>query len=172
MKQMPRYARPADHAFVCRAAQIVAVDISRTAWDEFVERDGESPLPSGVSFTQANDDAYLESFLSRGPEAEGFDMVVVNYAINPEKANELARALLTAEGRLLAPVNIQRDYWFAQEFRLMDRSGTVLWRQRDVGAWQVTFQPDFTEPSCQGQWCPQFRGPDSMSTLQLGKTRR
>ena len=34
----------------------------------------------------------------------------VNYAINPDKANEFARTLLTAEGRLLAPVNIQRDY--------------------------------------------------------------
>ena len=32
---------------------IEAVDPSRVAWDENVERDGEVPLPPGVSFTQA-----------------------------------------------------------------------------------------------------------------------
>ena len=54
----------------------------------------------------------------------------------------------------------------------MDRSGAVLWKQRDVGAWQVPFQPDFTSPNCQGQWCPQFRGADSLSTLQLGQLKK
>ena len=36
-----------------------------------------------------------------------------------------------------------------------------------VGSWEVTFQPDFTQPTCQGQWCPQFRGADSLTTLEL-----
>ena len=54
----------------------------------------------------------------------------------------------------------------------MDRAGEVLWRQDKVGAWEVTFQPDFTSPNCQGQWCPQFRGQDALSTLQLGPLKK
>merc|ERR1711957_85171 len=38
---------------------IEAVDPSRVAWDENVERDGEVQLPPGVSFTQATDDTFL-----------------------------------------------------------------------------------------------------------------
>jgi len=145
---------------------IEAVDPSRVAWDENVERDGEVPLPPGVSFTQATDDTFL-SQRNLAKNTSAFDMVVVNYAINADKASEFARELLTAEGNLLAPVNVQRDYWFAQEYRLMNRRGDVLWRKDKVGSWEVTFQPDFTQPSCQGQWCPQFRGADSLTTLRL-----
>uniref|UniRef100_A0A7S0ND09 Uncharacterized protein n=1 Tax=Phaeocystis antarctica TaxID=33657 RepID=A0A7S0ND09_9EUKA len=145
---------------------IEAVDPSRVAWDENVEKDGAVKLPSGVSFAQATDDSYL-SRRARDPEAEPFEMVVVNYAINADKAADFARLLLSPEGNLLAPVNVQRDYWFAQEYRLMNQRGDVLWRKDKVGSWEVTFQPDFTQPTCQGQWCPQFRGADSLTTLEL-----
>ena len=143
--------------------RITAVDISRTAWDDNVD---EAKLPPGVTFTQANDNAFLDSFRAAAAP-EPFDLVLVNYAINENKALEFAQTLLAEGGQLLAPVNQQRDFWFAQEFRLMDRSGSVLWRQAEVGTWAVTFQPDFTAPNCQGQWCPQFRGADSLSTLNL-----
>ena len=83
------------------------------------------------------------------------------------QAAEFAKTLLTEEGILLAPVNLQSDYWFAQEFRLMDRRGEVLWRRDKVGTWEVTFQPDFTSSTCSGQWCPQFRGLESLTTLNL-----
>jgi hypothetical protein len=145
---------------------IEAVDPSRVAWDENVEKDGAVKLPAGVSFVQATDDSFLAR-RARDPEAAPFEMVVVNYAINPDKAADFARALLTPEGKLLAPVNVQRDYWFAQEYRLMNQRGDVLWRKDKVGSWEVTFQPDFTQPTCQGQWCPQFRGADSLTTLEL-----
>jgi hypothetical protein len=145
---------------------IEAVDPSRVAWDENVEVDGAVALPAGVSFVQATDDSFMAR-RAKNSEATPFEMVVVNYAINPDKAAEFARALLTPEGNLLAPVNVQRDYWFAQEYRLMNKRGDVLWRKDKVGSWEVTFQPDFTQPTCQGQWCPQFRGADSLTTLQL-----
>ena len=145
---------------------IEAVDPSRVAWDDNVEQDGSVALPAGVSFEQATDDSFLAR-RAQDPASAAFDMVVVNYAINADKAAEFARLLLTAEGQLLAPVNVQRDYWFAQEYRLMNRRGDVLWRRDKVGSWDVTFQPDFTQPSCQGQWCPQFRGVDSLTTLRL-----
>ena len=121
-------------------------------------------LPPGVQFVQASSDRYLAS---RAADAPRFDMVVVNYALNPDKALEFARRLLVpTTGRMLAPVNVQQDYWFSQEFRLLDQSGKVYLKQGTSGGWQVTFQPDFTEPNCQGQWCPQFRGA-SDDTLRL-----
>ena len=52
--------------------------------------------------------------------------------------------------------------------RLLERAASI--KAADLaafGATQVTFQPDFTQPTCQGQWCPQFRGADSLTTLQL-----
>lgn len=139
---------------------IVAVDPSRVAWDANVVKS----LPPGVQFVQASSDRYLAS---RAADAPRFDMVVVNYALNPDKALEFARRLLVpTTGRMLAPVNVQQDYWFSQEFRLLDQSGKVYLKQGTSGGWQVTFQPDFTEPNCQGQWCPQFRGA-SDDTLRL-----
>lgn len=138
---------------------IEAVDPSRMAWDENV-----ASIPAGVTFSQTSDDAYLAR---RSVNDALFDLVLVNYAINSDKAAEFAKTLLTAEGYLLAPVNLQRDYLFAQEFRLMNRLGEVIWRKDKVGTCEVTFQPDFTSSTCSGQWCPQFRGLDSLTTLNL-----
>ena len=139
---------------------IVAVDPSRVAWDKFV---GPLPAGGGVVFEQNSDDGYLAK---RPADAPLFDLVLVNFAINQDKAQELCE-LLTPEGRLLAPVNQQRNYFFRQEFRLYDRSTNVLWRTDTSGGWAITFQPDYTSPSCQGQWCPQFRGPVDRETLKL-----
>lgn len=36
--------------------------------------------------------------------------------------------------------------------------GNVLWTLDDVGAWNVQFQPDVTQDTCQGIWCPQYNG--------------
>ena len=139
---------------------IVAVDPSRVAWDKFVGE--QQPAGSGVTFIQNSDDGYIES---RPADAALFDLVLVNFAINADKARDLL-ALLTPNGRLLAPVNQQRDYWFRQEYREFDRTGELLWRADTSGGWAITFQPDFTSPACQGQWCPQFRGM-SDNTLKL-----
>ena len=139
---------------------IVAVDPSRVAWDTFVGE--KQPAGSGVTFMQNSDDGYLDS---RPADAPLFDLVLVNFAINNEKTADLL-ALLSPNGRLLAPVNQRRDYWFQQEYRLLDRSGQVLWKTDTSGGWAITFQPDFTSPSCQGQWCPQFRGMGD-NTLKL-----
>ena len=80
--------------------QIVAVDISRTAWDEFVERYGEVRLPAGVSFTQANDDAYLES---RGADAEPFDDAAgADHALSPCEFQALEVSAATASEALQA----------------------------------------------------------------------
>ena len=85
----------------------------------------------------------------------------------PTRRSSFARRpLVPTTGRMLAPVNVQQDYWFSQTFRLLDQSGKVYLKRGTSGGWQVTFQPDFTEPNCQGQWCPQFRGA-SDDTLRL-----
>ena len=130
---------------------IVAVDASRVAWDQWV---GPQPAGSSVEFYQNSDDGYIEQ---RAADAPLFDLVLVNFAINADKAKELL-SLLNPNGRLLAPVNQRRNYWFQQEYRLFTKDGDVLWKTDTSGGWQVTFQPDFTSPACQGQWCPQFRG--------------
>lgn len=139
---------------------IVAVDPSRVAWDKYV---GALPDGSGVEFEQNSDDGYIDK---RPPDAPLFDLVLVNFAINSDKALDISRTLLKPDGRLLAPVNQQSNYWFRQEYRLMDHDGQLLWRTDTSQGWPVTFQPDFTAPSCQGQWCPQFRGL-SENTLKL-----
>ena len=179
---------------------IEAIDPSREAWDRYVS----DPLPPGVRFEQTSDEGFIER---RAADAPLYDLVLVNFAINADKARSLL-TLLEPNGRLLAPVNTQRNYWFRQQcvptarraeregseyelcgvrivhclltgavqacvrdvtcgrYRLIDRAGEVLWSADTSGGWQITFQPDFTEPACQGQWCPQFRGAGD-NTLKL-----
>ena len=57
------------------------------------------PADSAVTFVQTSDDGYVEQ---RPAEAPPFDLVLVNYAINADKARDLL-SLLSADGRLLAP---------------------------------------------------------------------
>jgi hypothetical protein len=61
-------------------------------------------------------------------------------------------------GLLLAPVNTLTDYWLRQTYQLLNSKGEVLWSANDVGAWQVLFQPDVTQDTCQGIWCSPFNG--------------
>ena len=105
--------------------QIVAVDISRTAWDEFVERYGEVRLPAGVSFTQANDDAYLES---RGADAEPFDMVVVRSHVKDTGATPVCQRQPSGAASSLGPLAdapsdspVAPSVWRAGQLR--DQSG-------------------------------------------------
>ena len=51
--------------------------------------------------------------------------------------------------------------------RANEYAAEVLWRTETSSGWSITFQPDYTSPSCQGQWCPQFRGTVDLSTLKL-----
>jgi hypothetical protein len=141
--------------------QIDAVDISRLAWDAFAAREGQ--LPEGVRFYQASDERFLELRGRAGagssePSARPYDLVIVNYAVNAEKARRLAAALLEpGPGRLLAPTNVNNDYWFEQKYVLLDHAGNVQWSRATLGSYDVLFQPDFTSPTCQGQWCPALR---------------
>lgn len=45
--------------------------------------------------------------------------MVLNYAVNKEKAVRLAAALLAPDGRLLAPANNMQDYYFGQTYLLL-----------------------------------------------------
>ena len=138
---------------------------SRLAWDKFAaER-----LPAGVAFRHASDEQFMAQRRA-GAEAadrEPFDLVVVNYAINHEKAVRFARELLAPGGRMLAPTNVQEDYWFKQQYELLDASGAVLWTKGTLWSYDVLFQPDFTSPTCQGQWCPGLRTDDAAKQLLL-----
>mmetsp|Transcript_6336 Transcript_6336/g.15305 ORF Transcript_6336/g.15305 Transcript_6336/m.15305 type:complete len:282 (-) Transcript_6336:158-1003(-) len=128
---------------------IVAVDQSRQAWDTFVVSQ-----PSSVKFLHLTDEEFVESFTSDTRNHENvndikFDAVVINFAVNPSKAQKLAKALLRPQGHLLAPVNDTPDYWFEQSYLLYDSSGKAERRSRK----DYLFQPDVTEGSCQGIWC-------------------
>lgn len=49
----------------------------------------------------------------------------------------------------------------------MDPSGKTLWTKARLWSYDVLFQPDFTNPSCQGQWCPGTRMDDAAKQLVL-----
>ena len=107
------------------------------------ERDVPSPPSSSSSSSSSADDFK-------------FDAIVFNYACNSGKAKFFAQNLLKPGGRLVAPCNRDDDYWLKQEYRVLDSDGAVVWRAGEVGAWDVVFQPDMTEESCQAvRWCPE-----------------
>ena len=142
---------------------VVGVDPSRLAWDKFA---ATSALPAGVSFQHLSDEQYVSKWVEEGIDA--FDLVVLNYAVNRDKAERFAKTLLTPRGRLLAPTNIQQDYWFGQQYVLLDADAQQIGAPTGrILSYDVLFQPDFTSPSCQGQWCPQFRSDDASKLLQL-----
>ena len=135
---------------------IEAVDWSSKAWDENVD---ETLIPEGVHFHPVDDETFLESYRkSNNGNIELFDVIVFNFAVNDSKARSYAKSLLQPDGRLLAPVNVQSDYWLKQAFKVYDSKGDVLWTANDVGAWSVQFQPDVTQDTCQGIWCAPYNG--------------
>jgi protein-L-isoaspartate O-methyltransferase len=130
---------------------IDACDWSSDAWDANV-----ISCPDSVKFYPMDD----ERFVKRWRDAKGdrYDAIVFNFAINQRKAVQFATELLNEDGLLIAPVNTQDDYWLKQTYQLMDVNGKTLWSASDVGAWSVQFQPDVTQDTCQGIWCPPFNG--------------
>ena len=133
---------------------IDAVDWSGKAWDKFVT----SPV-STVKFYEMDSDSFYSNNKPFTDEKK-YNAVVFNYAVNEDKAKKYAREMLVADGGLLlAPVNIRRDYWFQQIYKSYDSNGdTQRVFGNTVGAWEVLFQPDVSETSCQGIWCPPFNG--------------
>ena len=141
---------------------VVAVDPSRLAWDAYAA--GES-LPPGIQFEHASDEQYLEKWAATGKTP--YQLVVLNYAVNHDKAARLAKLLLAPGGHLLAPTNVQNDYWFNQQYEFFDDQANVRWTKGTLGSYSVLFQPDFTSASCQGQWCPNIRNDDASKQLKL-----
>jgi len=157
---------------------IDACDWSRDAWDLNVVEKGS--CPESVHFFQLDDERFMRQWKASEAEKYGMsgkcvhqsvmlyaniffsrtlpDAIVFNFAINQQKALEFASELLNKDGVLLAPVNVQQDYWLKQRYDLMDSDGKVLWSAADVGAWSVQFQPDVTQETCQGIWCPPYNG--------------
>ena len=138
---------------------IEAVDWSSKAWDENVD---EKILPKTVKFYPLDDERYLDECRknqSQGGEGIGlFDVIVFNFGVNDSKARSYAKNYLHPDGRLLAPVNTQSDYWLKQAFKVYDSKGELLWMANDIGAWSVQFQPDVTQDTCQGIWCAPYNG--------------
>ena len=130
---------------------IDACDWSSEAWDANV-----ISCPDGVKFYAMDDERFLRRWRERSEDR--YDAIVFNFAINQCKAMQFATELLNRDGVLLAPVNSQDDYWLKQTYQLMDVNGKTLWSASDVGAWSVQFQPDVTQETCQGVWCPPFNG--------------
>ncbi len=134
---------------------IEAVDWSTKAWDDNVNED---LVPKGVNFYPLDDESYIKDCKQTGKDIGKFDVIVFNFAVNDSKAKSYAMNLLQPDGRLLAPVNVQTDYWLKQQFMVYDYKGNVLWSAKDVGAWSVQFQPDVTQDTCQGVWCAPYNG--------------
>jgi len=161
---------------------IDACDWSSDAWDLNVVQNGN--CPESVHFYQLDDERFVRQW--KTSNGEQYDAIVFNFAINQRKAVQFATELLNKDGVLLAPVNSQDDYceccavyprqvliclsdshfMFAlpllsglkQTYKLMDSNGKILWSAADVGAWSVQFQPDVTQDTCQGIWCPPYNG--------------
>uniref|UniRef100_A0A8J9X490 Uncharacterized protein n=1 Tax=Phaeodactylum tricornutum TaxID=2850 RepID=A0A8J9X490_PHATR len=155
--------------------RIDAVDWSADAWDANVV----APVPESVKFYQASDQAFFdrldegrrqqperkptsqdanEPSLQTRRDAYSYDVIVYNFAVNPQKAIKVAKQRLKPDGLLLAPVNDKADYWYKQSYWVVDASGTVVWTSRpEVGAWSVQFQPDVTSDTCTGI-CGSFNG--------------
>lgn len=164
--------------------QIDAVDWSGMAWHRYVTNDPRASCPKSVQFYELDDERYLDQWYEKQRRALSslssssslsandstidqnysssssflFDVIVFNFAVNESKAKKFATELLSPNGRLLAPVNTQSDYWLKQTYRVYDKQGKVLWNAVDVGAWSVQFQPDVTQDTCQGVWCAPFNG--------------
>ena len=133
---------------------IDACDWSSDAWDLNVVQNGN--CPDSVRFYPLDDERFMKQWKSS--DGEKYDAVVFNFAVNKQKAVQFATELLNKDGVLLAPVNVQNDYWLKQVYELIDSNGKILWSATDVGAWSVQFQPDVTQDTCQGIWCPPFNG--------------
>lgn len=137
--------------------QIDAVDWSGDAWRRFVGEDSDSTLGLGdVKFYEMDDERFLN--LWRKSDKTKYDAIVYNFAVNDPKAKSMAMEMLTDTGKLLAPVNVQTDYWLKQSYRVYNKEGNMLWTTGEVGAWSVQFQPDVTQDTCQGIWCAPFNG--------------
>ena len=138
--------------------EIDAVDWSGKAWERYVIDDPSASCPKSVKFYELDDERYIDEWRSQG--SHRFDAITFNFGINERKAISFARDLLEPEsGRLLAPVNVQTDYWLKQVYKVYDSKGDVVnVLGQDIGAWAVQFQPDVTQPTCQGIWCAQFNG--------------
>lgn len=133
---------------------IDAVDWSGDAWQINVIENGY--CPQSVHFFQLDDERFVEEWKSQG--LPKYDIIAFNFAINNDKALYFCQNLLKADGLLLAPINTQKDYWLKQTYQLLDSNGSIAWSANDVGAWSVQFQPDVTQDTCQGIWCPPFNG--------------
>ncbi|GMI02421.1 hypothetical protein TrVE_jg2887 [Triparma verrucosa] len=130
---------------------IDAVDWSSSAWTKYVSELG---VPNAlVKFYEMDD----SRFLSLHPDNR-YDFIVFNFAVNESKAKLYAKKYLlqSPTSLLLAPINTNEDYWLKQNYVLMDFSGKIIKSEGEVGAWSVQFQPDVTEPTCSGIWCPPF----------------
>ncbi|KAG7369412.1 methyltransferase domain containing protein [Nitzschia inconspicua] len=134
--------------------EIDAVDWSGDAWQKNVVEEGY--CPSSVHFYQMDDERFVQKYFSKIKNR--YDVIAFNFAVNPDKAVHFATTMLNDNGVLLAPVNVNQDYWLKQTYQLMDATGRIIWSANDVGAWSVQFQPDVTQDTCQGVWCAPFNG--------------
>lgn len=139
---------------------IDAVDWSITAWEASVIQQ-----PDSVRFFELSDQEFFDYL---GPtQQRRYDAIVYNFAVNPQKAAEVATTYLKDGGVLLAPCNDRRDYWYKQSYLLLDKDGDTVWRsQPEVGAWSVQFQPDVESKTCTGIWCGAFNGFDDQRGLR------
>jgi hypothetical protein len=144
---------------------IYAVDWSRTAWDQAVQ----VPLPASVHFFALDDAAFFQRAAAAKEEAtpDKFHVIVYNFAINLDKAKQIARRRLVdttdtnsaMPSLLLAPINDTVDYWYKQSYVVLNARGQVVWQSDNaIGAWSVQFQPDVTSNTCTGIWCGSFNG--------------
>jgi len=139
--------------------EIDALDWSGVAWQKNVEEEGQCP-PS-VRFYELDDERFMKLWRennSKSNKQQKYDVIAFNFAVNPNKALMFSKELLKENGALLAPINVQTDYWMRQVYTLIDTNGKILWSANEVGAWSVLFQPDVTQDTCQGIWCSPYNG--------------
>ena len=98
-------------------------------------------LPPGVQFVQATAAATSRA----APTTPGFGHGRRHDTRSTPTRRSSLRAGCWCRTTRPAPARARQraeDYWFSQEFRLLDQSGKVYVKQGTPGGWQVTFQPD------------------------------
>ena len=138
-------------------SSIDAVDWSGEAWRKYVVDEGH--CPSSVTFYEVDDETFVNTNSDVRAGVRKYDVIIFNFAVNDKKAKAFTSYLTRSPAsRLLAPVNTQEDYWLKQQYKIYDYNCAETYSATDVGAWSVQFQPDVTQDTCQGIWCPPFNG--------------
>ena len=112
------------------------------AWDRFANE----KLPPDVEFFHGSDEQFVTQWEDAKPQPEKFNLVVLNYAVNHDKAVRFAKTLVAPGGHLLAPTNVQNNYWFAQQYERVRALPGLCPREENIFIFSIRVRTLFVAP--------------------------